>query len=202
MCFSASASFIASGGLAVAGVVALKTAPKKQKLIALIPLLFAIQQAAEGFQWLAIRAGAMSILAGYVFLFFALFVWPIYIPMAVYILDRRSHRAIRWLMGLGTGVGVYLGWVLLTHPLTIGRFGQCIDYRIDVPFLLPVTLLYILVVSGAPLFSKRRAFKIFGAATLVSGLIAAIFFFGAFTSVWCLFAAILSVLILFYIERG
>ena len=70
MCFSAEASFIASGGLAVAGGASLKVAKKEQRLIALIPLLFAIQQAIEGMQWLYLYRGTSSLKLAYAFLFF------------------------------------------------------------------------------------------------------------------------------------
>jgi hypothetical protein len=201
MCFSASASFIASGGLAVASAVTLKAAPKKQKIIAAIPLFFAIQQALEGFVWLSLNAGTTNLVAGYGFLSVALLVWPIYIPMAVYLLDRRRRHVMHWFVALGVAVAAFLAWQLLSHPLTIGIFGRCIAYSLDVPFLLPVVLAYVVAVCGAPLFSSRKAFQIFGAVAFVSSLAAAFFFFETFTSVWCFFMAFLSLLILFYFER-
>lgn len=68
MCFSAEASFIASGGLAVIGGVSLVMAKKEDKLLAVIPLLFSVQQAFEGVQWLYLDSGSSSLLAGYGFL--------------------------------------------------------------------------------------------------------------------------------------
>jgi hypothetical protein len=200
MCFSAPASFIASGVLATAGGVSLAIAPKKQKIIAAIPLLFAVQQVLEGFQWLSLRGGTANMFAGYGFLLFAFVLWPIYIPAAVYILDRRSHRAIRWLIVLGLAVGGFLGWVLLTRPLTVGILGRCIEYRINIPFVMLVTLAYVLATCGALLLSRRRAFRILGITTFAALVITAVFFYDTATSVWCFFAALLSVLILFYLE--
>ena len=54
MCFSASASFLAASLLLVTGIYALKKVKSKKQIpLALIPLFFAFQQAAEGVIWLS-----------------------------------------------------------------------------------------------------------------------------------------------------
>ena len=53
MCFSASASFIAGTSLSAVGVAALRnTKARSEQPLAAIPLLFGIQQLAEGVIWL------------------------------------------------------------------------------------------------------------------------------------------------------
>jgi len=91
MCFSASASFIAGGGLTALGSASLPIAKKRKKLLAALPLLFGIQQISEGFQWQSLNAGTTSPAAGYFFLFFASIVFPIYIPLSVFILDKKEE---------------------------------------------------------------------------------------------------------------
>ena len=71
MCFSATASFAASAVLITAGGASLSLAKPHQRLFAAMPLLFGIQQAIEGLQWLQLDKGESSLLAGYGFLFFA-----------------------------------------------------------------------------------------------------------------------------------
>ena len=68
MCFSASASFIASGGLAALGGVSFVSAKKKDKVLAVIPIMFSIQQFCEGIQWLYLNSGSSSPVFGYLFL--------------------------------------------------------------------------------------------------------------------------------------
>ena len=68
MCFSAPASFIASGGLVAIGGVSLVAANKEDKILAAIPFLFGVQQFFEGIQWLYLNSGSSSLLAGYGFL--------------------------------------------------------------------------------------------------------------------------------------
>ncbi|WP_420856726.1 DUF6629 family protein [Sulfuriflexus mobilis] len=59
MCFSATASFTASALLLPVGVYCLHEARQAKKpywLLAVMPLLFAIQQFLEGQRWLAVQA--------------------------------------------------------------------------------------------------------------------------------------------------
>ena len=56
MCFSASASFGASALLGVIGTVAVvKAKTTSQRLFAVIPFIFSIQQLTEGLLWVAIK---------------------------------------------------------------------------------------------------------------------------------------------------
>nr|QIQ10879.1 hypothetical protein OJOKFFHK_00022 [uncultured bacterium] len=56
MCFSAEASFIGAGALAVIGTATLKTSYNTKNLLWMcIPLLFAVQQFCEGVVWLELR---------------------------------------------------------------------------------------------------------------------------------------------------
>jgi hypothetical protein len=98
MCFSAKASFIAATALTACGVASLKKTQKHAfKPLAMIPLLFAVQQLLEGIVWITINNhDADSIMHGvavYGFLFFSSMFWPIYVPWALYIAEPRSSEA-------------------------------------------------------------------------------------------------------------
>ena len=59
MCFSATASFVASGALSALGVATLRATQRKAEIpFATIPLLFGIQQFVEGVLWLSFRFDA------------------------------------------------------------------------------------------------------------------------------------------------
>jgi hypothetical protein len=98
MCFSASASFGAGALLVVIGVASLKkTHHHSQYLFAGIPLIFGIQQIAEGVLWLTLRnedALNLQIISTYVFLFFAQIVWPVWVPTAILLLEHKMNRSI------------------------------------------------------------------------------------------------------------
>ncbi len=96
MCFSASASFAASGALAVSSY-AISRIPKRQseKPLSLFPSIFAVHQSIEGILWLnhngvfsdQYKVGAVY---GYIFIAFAL--WPAYVPFAAYRIESGKIR--------------------------------------------------------------------------------------------------------------
>jgi type IV secretory pathway VirB2 component (pilin) len=65
-----------------------------------------------------------------------------------------------------------------------------------------VAVLYVIATCGSLFFSKVRAMLIFGAANLAILLIVMAFKRYAFTSLWCAYAAIASVIILGYFWRS
>lgn len=77
MCFSTEISFGAGIVLMATGVVAHKISRPKQKLIAMIPFLFGIQQVSEGMVWLSHQFSMSPIIGlifGKIYLFFAFIV--------------------------------------------------------------------------------------------------------------------------------
>ncbi len=202
MCFSAPASFVTSGGLAAIGVATAHSASQKQKLIAAIPFLFAIQQATEGYQWLCATSSGASYAAAYAFLFFAFILWPIYMPAAVYSVDKSQRRVLKWLIGLGVLLAAYNFLLLALEPLQVLIVHQSIDYHIEFPFMYATVTVYLIVTCGAFLVSRKPGLQWFGAAAFVSAVLSAFFFFKTFTSVWCFFAAALSSMIYLYVKHN
>lgn len=199
MCFSASASFIASGGLATLGVATLITSKKQEKVLALIPILFAIQQFLEGIQWLYLDSGTSSIAIGYGFLFFAFIVWPTYVPSFVYILDEKRRRILKWFVILGSLLSAYFLCLLISGPILIYKVSESIHYDFHFPFRYAVIALYMLAIF-APLFiSSLKILKWFGVLVGILAAITGYFFFVTFTSVWCFFAAVVSSVLLGYV---
>ncbi len=201
MCFSPEASFIASAGLAAVSVPTLKMARKNEKIFAAIPLIFAIQQGVEGVQWLTLQNGGVNIAAGYAFLFFAMLLWPVFVPLAVFNLDEHRRHILKWFIGLGALLFAYFLFLLTLTPLSISIVNRCIVYHLDFPsqVALGFGMLYVLVVTGSFMFSSRREVQWFGVITFFSAFIAGQYFLWAFVSVWCFFAALLSSLIFLYL---
>jgi hypothetical protein len=65
-----------------------------------------------------------------------------------------------------------------------------------------VAVLYVVAVCGSLFFSKVKAMVWFGAANLVILLVTMAVKRYAFTSVWCAYAAVASVIILVYFWRS
>jgi hypothetical protein len=200
MCFSATASFAAAGVLTATGVVAYKKAGKDAALClyAGIPLLFAIQQAIEGWQWLVDRPSTISTILGYGFLFFAYLVWPSYIPYTVFRLEkdpRRKHLS-HDLMIVGFMATVYGLVVLGYEPLLVSILGHSINYQIYAAYSEVAIALYVAIICGALLLSTRKRVNVFGCVLLLSYGLSTWIFNATFTSVWCYFSALLSAVVL------
>ena len=201
MCFSAGASFAASGGLIILGGTSIAVGKKRDKILAAVPFIFGIQQFFEGIQWLRLDAGSTSTFAGYAFLFFALMVWPVFVPTFIYILDLTRRPILQWFVLLGSLVAIYFLIILLTQPMHISEVGYCVQYKFNFPFEYYTISAYALAIFGPLFLSSRKVFRRFGFIVAISAIISWYFYFKTFTSVWCFFAAILSSLLLIYTNR-
>jgi hypothetical protein len=200
MCFSAPASFAASATLIAIGSASLAgSKSKKQKIISLIPFAFAIQQALEGYQWLALESGAPNMPAAYGFLFFAFLFWPVFIPSVVLLNEKKPTLILRSFLVAGVGTTSLLLYSLLTYPLDVSILQNSIRYSVDIPNRLLTSVLYFLAICGSFFFSTDRRVQKFGVLIFFSGLISWIFYEAVFSSVWCFFSALLSSLIYLYI---
>lgn len=198
MCFSAEASFIASGVLLTAGTVAVIKARKTSvRYFAAIPLLFGIQQGIEGFQWLVEKPSPISTALGYGFLFFAFLVWPFYIPFSVMMMEenKKRRRLLQAMTGIGTLGSAHLLYAYLNSPLEICVVNHSIDYNIAIPLFTLGISFYLAGVSMSLLSTRWRA-KLLGVTTAVAFFLSLIAYEYAFASVWCFFSAILSVVVL------
>lgn len=209
MCFSATASFVASSALSATGVVTMKKVRTKAELpFAAIPLLFGIQQGIEGFVWLSLgvsQAPLWGNIATYGYVFFAYVLWPIFVPFALIRLETIGWRkkVLGVFQVIGLAVGLYLLSFIMTSPVISMVVGKSIVYNYPHWRELLVIILYILATSISCLFSSHRMINFFGIAVLVALFVAYYFYTTAFVSVWCFFAAVLSLFVYGYLKvRG
>ncbi len=194
-----------AGVLAAIGGTAIGvSADKPRRFFAAIPLAFAAQQAAEGIVWLTIDSPAHATLnraAVFGFLAFALVVWPTWVPLSLRVAERNAARR-KWLTRLTwTGVLVSLGAVVLLVRWAPSAYieGNSVHYNFGVPTGTVSHLLLVAAYAAPALvsffISTIELSHVFGAA-LVLSMGATLFIRAeALTSVWCFFAAGLSVLI-------
>jgi hypothetical protein len=200
MCFSASASFTAGTALSVIGVAALKnTRMTSERPFAMMPLLFGIQQLSEGVIWLTFGHDALLLRTAMTYLYsgFSHVLWPIYVPFAVSVLEavRWRKRAIFAFEAAGLVVSSYLLYSMVTRPLVAEVVGHHIVYASPHFNLVAVMVLYVAATCVCCFFSSHRFVKLFGALALISFVAAYFVYVDALVSVWCFFAAILSLLI-------
>jgi hypothetical protein len=197
MCFSAEASFAASGVLA-ASSIAITRIPKERASIplSLFPAVFATHQFIEGVVWLnhdgvlpdTFKAGAV-----YSYALIAFVLWPIFVPFAAYLLETQRRRRI--IILICQAIGLWIGLALLVSfmrdPVQVSVDCCSLSYHVNAPDLLIAP--YLAAVSIPFLASSRRGLVLFGMAVTASCAAAAVAASATtFPSVWCFFAAILS----------
>ena len=205
MCFSASASFIAGTSLSAIGVAALKkTETRTEQPFAAIPLLFGIQQLSEGVIWLTFRHDAPLLKEAmtYVYSGFSHVLWPIYVPFAMGVLEavRWRQRAFAAFEIAGIAVGLYLLYAIVARPLIAEVVGGHIVYASPHFYLFPVMVFYLAATCVSCFFSTHGFVKLFGVLSLLSFIAAYLVHVTALVSIWCFFAAILSLLIYIHLR--
>jgi hypothetical protein len=199
MCFSAEASFTVSAVLGVIGIATLKQAKKPgYLLVALLPLLFGIQQFLEGIVWIHMEDGFIrtyvSEAAVSLYLFFAWILWPVYIPLAFLIPETVNWK--RSLFGIILMMGLFILFMdvkyLLSHTVTPTIQGYSLDYGYSP---LSTNMAYGLIVLIPIFLSSIPGMWIFGAWLLGSFIISQMIYAWAFTSVWCFFSAAISIVL-------
>ncbi len=200
MCFSASASFTASAVLSLIGLVSLNRVKKRSHyLFAAIPFLFGIQQFSEGMVWNALKTEQNASIPILAFLFFAFIVWPIWVPASLYLVETNPMRKKLILGCLGFGLlvvsSISYSW-FFEYPTAI--IESChILYLVQISSTnwLLGTIAY-LIATIAPFFlCSNHAFWWMGAVLATSYAVSYLFYYQYLISVWCFFAAVLSILI-------
>jgi uncharacterized protein DUF6629 len=208
MCFSAAANFVGSGALGAIGVVTFtRVKHRRELLFAALPLLFAIHQFIEGFVWLGLDGILSPTVAhnmGAAFMLYAQGLLPFLLPLSVLLFepDGPSRKRMLPFLALGTGTTLYILWALTAYPLQLGIKGNSIVYINQATNNMTVAVLYVIATCGSLFFSKVRAMVLFGAANLVILLAVMAYKRYAFTSLWCAYAAVASVIILVYFWRS
>ena len=208
MCFSATANFVGSGVLGAVGVATLtKVKHRRELLFAALPILFAVHQFIEGFVWLGldgIFSPAVAHNMGAAFMLYAQGLLPFLLPLSVLLFepDLKSRRRMLPFLVIGGATTLYILWALTAYPLQVSVEGNSIVYINQATNNTAVALLYVIATCGSLFFSKVKAMVIFGAANLVILLSVMAVKRYAFTSLWCAYAAVASVIILAYFWRS
>jgi len=208
MCFSATANFVGSGVLGAVGVVTLtKVKHRRELLFAALPTLFAIHQFIEGFVWLGLDGILSPTVAhnmGAAFMLYAQGLLPFLLPLSVLLFepDKKSRQRMLPFLVLGTATALYILWALTAYRLQLYVRGNSIVYINQATNNTAIALLYVIATCGTLFFSKIKPMIVFGAANLVILLLVMAFKRYAFTSLWCAYAAVASVIILAYFWRS
>jgi hypothetical protein len=224
MCFSASASFTASAVLMPLGLYATHIARRTDQPtyvpLALTPFFFGVQQLIEGLVWTGVKHGSvepLTRLSSLGFLFFAYCFWMIWIPWSAWSISRSGdsrglqHR-LKWVAIVSTVIGITFYIPVLLNPpsvqpaLTTGRLLYDLSSLHSVYHNFVTTepfgeMIYWAFIVLPLIALKDRAVKLFGVLIFVSIFLTWLTYSATFNSVWCFYCAILSIYVIWIVNR-
>ena len=208
MCFSLEASFAGGVVLSTIGVAAIKKVHvPSQRAFAAIPLVFGIQQFSEGLVWFGLSNPAYAHIehyGTYMFLFVARVLWPVLMPLSVLLMeeDYKRKQLLRMMLAMGSVVAIYYTYCLLFMNVSPQIVEHHIQYISDFPKEYADAVFFIYVIAAIPpLFvSSNKRTRLLGGLMFVACVVTGIMYVEYLTSVWCFFAAIVSVVILWILN--
>lgn len=201
-------NFTIAGILLVIGVLTLKKVSHPAELVfASLPLLFGLHQLIQGFVWLGLYhmvSPRTLHIASMLFIFYAQAILPFWVPLAIWLLETPGLRrqSIAALLVAGGLLMAYVVWGLLQRPTQVFISHYSLVYFNPHTRHLWVALIYILTTCGSLLLSRSVAIQLFGLLNLLGLLLVYLIAQYSFTAIWCLYAAVVSVILyLHFIER-
>lgn len=213
MCFSAGASLGVAATLLPAGAYCVAAARRKDRRylpLAAVPVLFGVQQLCEAGVWAGLGRGdpEAARAASVGFLFFALAVWPAWVPLAVATVEPDGRRRAAFLALAATGVLIGCAYYLPVaaddgRGLNPAVVGHSLRYDLPAPpgpgWFWPA--LYLVAVAGPLVVVSNRLLRPLGVAVAAAAGVAYLVFREAFASVWCFLAAVQSAYLVYVLYR-
>ena len=138
----------------------------------------------------------------YAYSMFSHVLWPLYVPFAFRFLETTPwrRRAMLWFQAAGLAVGLYLFYMLVTRPIVADVSGGHVVYVSPHFYTVPVMALYLASTCVVGFLSSHTFVRLFGLLAFVSFVATYLVASRALVSVWCFFAAILSLLIYLHLR--
>jgi hypothetical protein len=164
-------------------------------LLATLPLVLGLHELVEDFVWWGLQghvphqAGRVALWA---YMFIAFVVLPVFVPLAVLMLEptRRCRRRMAPFLALGAVVSTVLLVAMLRGPVGAARHPWHLSYTIELHHAVIIVGLYVVAICGALLFSGYRHIVVFGLGNLAVVVVLAALTADGFASLWCAYAAI------------
>lgn len=206
MCFSVEADVVAGVALLPVAALSLREVRHVRELpFAALPLLFALHQLTEALVWAGLDgdvSASVQKAAALVYVLFAFPVLPTLVPTAVLLLEPRGARLrVAPFVAVGLVVSAYLTYVVLSGPVSAVERAHAVEYQLGLQNGMFWAVLYILATVGPALMSGYPSIVAFGALNLVGLSVVALVYQQAFASLWCVLAALMSVLVLLHMYR-
>lgn len=206
MCFSVQADLIVGVGLLPVGVLALREVRRaREVLFAGLPMLFAVHQIIEAAVWAGVDGDVsmrLQHLAAVAYVVIALPLLPVLVPLAVLLLEPRGSRLrVAPFLALGVIVSAYFAAAIASAPVRVTVYDHALFYDTGLRHGALWSVPYAAAVIGGSVCSGYRSIVAFGWANLVGLSAVTLVYREAFASLWCIYAAAASVLVLLHMYR-
>jgi len=210
MCFSASASFGVSAILLAGGIGSIKNVKTTAQIaFAVIPVLFAIQQFTEGIIWLSLtnmNVSGWNNSATYTFLFIAQVLWPVWVPFSIFLMESNyiRKRVLLGLTGIGCITSFYMAYTLITSDFHSSISNHHIQYNQNFStIVINLGSVFYFLPTVLPAFiSSLKKMIYIGMLLLSSYIISKLYYPENVVSVWCYFAAAISIAVFLIIASS
>ena len=208
MFLSAEVDLVAGLVIGAAGVDALRHAEDRKEIaVAALPVLLGAHQLIEAIAWWGLEDRVPAIagnVAVWVYLLLAFGVLPIFVPLAMVLLepDVARARAMRHLVAMGAAVSLVLVSTMLRGPVEASIGGRYIAYEIGLGHGGLVVAAYVVATCGALLLSSHRVVVRFGIFNVLAVAVLIWMNTSGFASLWCAWAAVASLGIAFGLRSG
>ena len=200
-------NFALSAIIGFVGIMTLrKVSTPNEVIFASLPLLFALHQFIQAFVWLGmnhiIQERALQ-MAQTAYVFFAQGLLQFLIPLAIWLIEPKGIRKnmIAFFVFIGGFLMAYTLWGLSVIPTKVSIIHNIIYYQNPTTDHYWVAIIYIITTCGSLILSKNIWIQLFGWLNL-SGL-SFIYWYNHYgvTSIWCLYAAVISVVLYLYFVK-
>ncbi|MCW2813920.1 MAG: hypothetical protein JWN84_1375 [Nocardioides sp.] len=204
MCFSVEADLVAGAAIVPLGVLALRHVRHPREVpLASLPLLLGAHQLVEALVWAGVDghvSADVARAAAWVWVVLALPVLPLLVPVAVWLVEDRHRQRVLPFVVLGAGVTVAMVHALLVNGLEVGVLDDALVYDVGLgPSDWLSTALYVVAVVGSCLAASSWTLRAFGLINLLGLTLVALTYADSLASLWCLCAAVSSVLVLVHL---
>lgn len=209
MCFSVQADLVGGVVVGAIGIDVLRHVDGRRAYMGLaaLPLMLGLHQLDEAFVWWGLQGHVsmrVGTIATWIYLLFAFVVLPVYIPIAVMLLepDRRRRSLMMGFAVLGVMVSGVLLAAMLRGPVTASLGMRHVAYTTDLRAGGLVVAMYVLATCGSLILSSYRDVAVFGVINLIAVAVFAKLAVDGFASLWCAWAAVASAAFAVHLRYG
>lgn len=209
MCFSATADVVGGVVIGAIGIDTIRNVGGRRHyvMLAALPLLLAAHQLDEAFVWWGLQGhvpSAVGRVATWVYLVIAFVVLPVFVPVAILVLEPAGRRRnlIRPFVALGVAVAGILLAAMVRGPVNARLADHYIAYSTDLRAGGLVVAFYVVATCGPLVFSGVRNIACFGLINLFAVAVLAWLFLDGFASLWCAWAAVSSAAFAVHVRRS